>query len=75
MTQQINVVTKKTATVRDTIINNGLSISNTIVMTGDMKFEGQHLAHFRPAAQDEVHLFISAIINKSLVECCVPVYF
>ena len=41
--------TKKTAAVRATIVNNGLSISDTIVMTVYVKFEGQLLTHLRPA--------------------------
>ena len=58
--------TKKTATIRDTIINNGSSMSDTFVMSVDVKFEGQHLTHCKPANQDEVHV----VIMKSPSNSC-----
>jgi hypothetical protein len=57
--------TKKTATIRDTIINNGSSMSDTIVMSADVKFEGQHLTHFKPATQDEVRIVVMKSPSKS----------
>ena len=34
-------------------------MSDTTVMSADVKFEGQHQTHFRPATQDEVHNEVS----------------
>ena len=53
-----DLFTKMTATIRDTIINNVSFISDTILMSGDAKFEGQHLTHFKPATQNEVRVVI-----------------
>ena len=57
--------TKKTATVRDTIINNGLYMSDTIVISAGIKFAGQHLTHFRSDTQDEVCVVIIQPPSKS----------
>ena len=43
-------------TIRDTIINTGLSMIETIVMSADVKFEGQHLTYFKPATLEEVRV-------------------
>ena len=45
--------TKKTPKIRDTVINNGSPMSDTM-MSADVKFEGQHLTHFKPATHDQV---------------------
>ena len=58
-----NFFTKKTAAIRDTIINNGSSISDTIVMSADVQFKSQHLTHFRPATQDEVCAVIIFVLS------------
>ena len=60
---------KRTATVRDPIINNGSSMSDTILVGADMKSEGQHLTHFRPASQDEVRVVIMKFPSKSCELC------
>ena len=40
-------------------------MSDTIVMSADIKFEGQHLGHFKPAIQDQVHVVIIKSPSKS----------
>ena len=45
---------RRTARIIDTINNNDSSISDTIMMSADVKFEGLHLRHCEPANQDEV---------------------
>ena len=57
--------TKKTARIRDKIINNGSCMSDTIVTGADVKFEGQHLAHFKLDTQDEVRVVIMKSSSKS----------
>ena len=57
--------TRKTATIRDTIINNVSSMSDTTVMSADIKFESQPLSHFR-FTQAEV----GAVIMKSPSKSC-----
>ena len=55
MTWQIHFVT---ATIRYAIISNSSTMSDSIVKSADVKFEGQHLAHFGLATQDEVRVVI-----------------
>ena len=45
----------------DAIIKNGSSMSDTIVMSTDVKFEGQHLTNFTPAIQGEVRVVIMTL--------------
>ena len=40
-------------------------MSDTIVMSADVKFVGQHLTHFRPDTQDEVCVVIIQPPSKS----------
>ncbi len=40
-------------------------MSDTIVMSADVKFEGQHLTDFKPATQDEVRVVIMKSSSKS----------
>ena len=40
-------------------------MSDTIVMSADVKFEGQHLTHFKPATQDEVRIVVMKSPSKS----------
>ncbi len=40
-------------------------MSETIMMGADVKFEGQHLTHFKLANKDEVHVVIVKSPSKS----------
>ena len=58
--------TKKTSTIRETIINNGSKMSDTILMSADVTFEGEHLTHLKHATQDQVRCFI---MNSPSMSC------
>ncbi len=40
-------------------------MSDSILMGADVKFEGRHLTHFKPATQDEVRFVIMKSSSKS----------
>ena len=45
---------RKTTTIRNNIDNHKSPISDALVMSADIKFEGQPLTKLAPATQDEV---------------------
>jgi len=57
---------RKITTIRDNTDNHKSPISDAVVMSADIKFEGQPLTIFAPATQDEV----SDIIIKSPAKSC-----
>ena len=56
---------KKPVTIRYTIISNGSSMSDTIVMVTDGKFESQHLNNFKPATQNDARVVKRKSPSKS----------
>ena len=58
----------------DTIINNGLSTSDTTVRNADVKLEGQHLIHYRTATRDKVSIVIMKCPPKSYEHDPMPTY-
>ena len=80
-----DMFTRKTAGVRDIIINSGSSMGDTTMMSDDVKSEGQHLTYCRHATQDEVidiimnspaksceHDLLPANLLKKVLECLLP---
>ena len=53
-TWSISLVMRKITTIRDDIDNHKSPISDAVMMSADIKFEGQPLTKLAPATQDEV---------------------
>ena len=53
-TWSISLVMRKITTIRDDIDNHKSPISDAVMMSADIKFEGQPLTNLAPATKDEV---------------------
>ena len=65
---------RKITTIRDDIDNQKSPISDAVVMSTDIKFEGQTLTKLMPANQDEVHDIIIKSPSKSCELDPLPTY-
>ena len=57
---------RKITAIRDHIDNHNFSVSDAVIMSADIKFEGQPLTKLAPSTQDEV----LDIIVKTPSKCC-----
>jgi len=64
---------RKFTTIRDDIDNHKSPISDAVVMSADIKFEGQPLTKLAPATQDEVGDIIIKSPSKSRPITYIPV--
>jgi len=65
---------RKITTIRDDIDNHKSPISDAVVMSADVKFEGQPLTKLAPATQDEVRTIIVKSASKSYELDPLPTY-